>query len=685
MRFVYPDFLWALLLLIIPIIIHLYNFRKYKTLYFSSLTFLKKVELENQATKNLKHWLILISRILCLLFAIIAFAQPYIPVSNQKNAGGNPLLAIYLDNSFSMGQKGAEGELLSEARESAKRIIDKASTDTRLLVVTNEMSGLEQRIISKTQALDAIDKIELSPLVRKLGDVMDWQRNFIEQYGNEKEKISTIQYVILSDFQKNSFDTKALTEDNSSFYYPIQFLAQNNSNLSVDSIWFTEPNIKIGVNNELKVKVKNYGSKDLVNAELHIEMGSIKRDVFLDIPANQSVTSTVNFMESTLKKGEENYRSASASIRDKQVFFDDDFYFTYAPKESAKVLIIDGPDASPNVKLVYSLDKFYTSQSVSQNSLTLDQFSDIDLVIINGVNEMASGMVQLLKDFKNNQGTLLVFPGANLNKSSWNTAMNSLGVSSVSSVLTDGTKMREIAYNDPFFRPVFDKKPDQINLPSLYKLYALNGNSQNISLIKAQNGQPIFIRSADSKTFLFASSLKTEFSSFTSNALFSTLLLRVGELSHKQRPYFLIIGEDNKYPLHTTLHSEKPVHLINKELDFIPIKERIGNLDYISIQGATATERLTSGIYDIISESKIGKLALNYSRKESNVETFDLDEVVEAFEKKGVVNISPGVIKEGQSLAKLDLEKSIEYWRWTILLSLLFLIVELTLIRWWKN
>jgi len=646
---------------------------------------LKKVELENQATKNLKHWLILISRILCLLFAIIAFAQPYIPVSNQKNAGGNPLLAIYLDNSFSMGQKGAEGELLSEARESAKRIIDKASTDTRLLVVTNEMSGLEQRIISKTQALDAIDKIELSPLVRKLGDVMDWQRNFIEQYGNEKEKISTIQYVILSDFQKNSFDTKALTEDNSSFYYPIQFLAQNNSNLSVDSIWFTEPNIKIGVNNELKVKVKNYGSKDLVNAELHIEMGSIKRDVFLDIPANQSVTSTVNFMESTLKKGEENYRSASASIRDKQVFFDDDFYFTYAPKESAKVLIIDGPDASPNVKLVYSLDKFYTSQSVSQNSLTLDQFSDIDLVIINGVNEMASGMVQLLKDFKNNQGTLLVFPGANLNKSSWNTAMNSLGVSSVSSVLTDGTKMREIAYNDPFFRPVFDKKPDQINLPSLYKLYALNGNSQNISLIKAQNGQPIFIRSADSKTFLFASSLKTEFSSFTSNALFSTLLLRVGELSHKQRPYFLIIGEDNKYPLHTTLHSEKPVHLINKELDFIPIKERIGNLDYISIQGATATERLTSGIYDIISESKIGKLALNYSRKESNVETFDLDEVVEAFEKKGVVNISPGVIKEGQSLAKLDLEKSIEYWRWTILLSLLFLIVELTLIRWWKN
>jgi hypothetical protein len=108
-------------------------------------------------------------------------------------------------------------------------------------------------------------------------------------------------------------------------------------------------------------------------------------------------------------------------------------------------------------------------------------------------------------------------------------------------------------------------------------------------------------------------------------------------------------------------------------------------LDYISIQGAPAKERLTSGIYDIVSESKIGKLALNYSRKESNIETFDMGQVVEEFEKRGIVNIAPSIIKEGQSLAKLDLEKPIEYWRWTILLSLLFLILELILIRWWKN
>jgi len=185
--------------------------------------------------------------------------------------------------------------------------------------------------------------------------------------------------------------------------------------------------------------------------------------------------------------------------------------------------------------------------------------------------------------------------------------------------------------------------------------------------------------------FLFTSSLKSEFSSFTNNALFSTLLLRVGELSHKQRPYFLTIGEDSKYPLYTAINSEKPIHLKNNSIDFIPIKERIGNIDYISIRGNEASERLTGGIYDIFSESKIGKLALNYSRLESNIQPMELDEVVLAFENKGLKNISPGKIKEGQSLAKLDLEKPFEYWRWAILLSLLFLVIELILIRWWKN
>ena len=127
MKFVYPEFLWAFGVLLIPVIIHLFNFRKYKVLYFSSLKFLQFVDQKTRSTQKLKHLLVLLSRILAFSLLIFGFAQPYIPAAKDKSTGGKPVIAIYIDNSFSMSMKGTEGELISEAREMARKIITEAS------------------------------------------------------------------------------------------------------------------------------------------------------------------------------------------------------------------------------------------------------------------------------------------------------------------------------------------------------------------------------------------------------------------------------------------------------------------------------------------------------------------------------------------------------------------------------
>ncbi len=98
MNFVYPEFLWALFALAIPVIIHLFNFRRYKTLYFSSLKFIKHVDQQTRSTQKVKHLLVLALRILALAALIFAFAQPYIPVESSAGSGGKPVLAIYIDN-----------------------------------------------------------------------------------------------------------------------------------------------------------------------------------------------------------------------------------------------------------------------------------------------------------------------------------------------------------------------------------------------------------------------------------------------------------------------------------------------------------------------------------------------------------------------------------------------------------
>src|SRR5262245_60117976 len=100
MSFSYPTFLWALAALAIPIIIHLFNFRKTTRILFSNTRFLEQVRQETTQKRKLKQYLILASRLLFVFFLVMAFAQPYLPAREQINPGRE--MTLYVDNSYSM-------------------------------------------------------------------------------------------------------------------------------------------------------------------------------------------------------------------------------------------------------------------------------------------------------------------------------------------------------------------------------------------------------------------------------------------------------------------------------------------------------------------------------------------------------------------------------------------------------
>lgn len=683
MKFVYPEFLWAFGILIIPVIIHLFNFRKYKTLYFSSLQFIKAVDQQTRSTQKLKHLLVLIARLLAFTFLVFAFAQPFIPVSNNGSKGGKPLLAIYIDNSFSMSMKGTEGELLSEAREMARKMISKSSLDTRFMLVTNNLSGIEQRLVTKIEALERLDKIELSPIVRTIDEVIEWQKTAISLENDTKQKIGAKQFVILSDFQKSSASFGKLKADNEAYYYPILISAQDQSNLTIDSVWFSSPIQKIGENNELNVRVHNYSSNDIVNIEVHLEVNNVKRDVFLDIPANNYTTTTFNYTEqkSGVKKG-------VVSVNDKQFYADDEYYFSYTVDQNLNLLIINGEDAVNNIGIVYNLDNYYKPTEIQQNQFTLESLQNKDLVIFNGAKEIQSGLAQNLKDYVLNGGSLALFPGTEIDKNTWNSFLADIKMPLITSEISEGVSIKSINYDDVFFKAVFEKKPTNLNLPSIAKAYGLTktSNSYAINLIELQNGSPIYLKSTNgSNIYLFASSLNSNYGTFTSNALFSTILLRTAELSKRKTPISLIIGDDSKFPIYYSSKNETPIHLKTKEIDFIPRIEHQSSLTTISIGGMEAIENLKAGTYTIFDESDKGAVSLNYNRKESDISSLKLTEINDQLVEKGIKHIKISEIAEGQSLTKVELDKPYEYWKTFIFLALLFFLIEVALLKFLKK
>ena len=83
MLFAFPTFLFALFAIAIPILIHLFQLRRYKKIVFSDIRFLKQITEQNQKQRNIKEWIILAARCLALACLVFAFAKPFIPLNNK--------------------------------------------------------------------------------------------------------------------------------------------------------------------------------------------------------------------------------------------------------------------------------------------------------------------------------------------------------------------------------------------------------------------------------------------------------------------------------------------------------------------------------------------------------------------------------------------------------------------------
>ena len=148
MQFIFPGFLWALFAILIPVIIHLFYFRRFKKVYFSNTRFLKEIKEETSNTNKLKNLLILLSRILAIVFLVFAFAQPYIP-QGEKIKQGMAGISIYFDNSFSMQANSNETSLLEKGKKIATEIINAFPENSNFQIITNDLHGEEMRWIDK--------------------------------------------------------------------------------------------------------------------------------------------------------------------------------------------------------------------------------------------------------------------------------------------------------------------------------------------------------------------------------------------------------------------------------------------------------------------------------------------------------------------------------------------------------
>lgn len=679
MEFVHPDRLWFLFLLLIPIAIHLFHFRKRKTLYFSSLRFIQFLEKEQQSTRKLKHLLILISRLLAICAIVLAFAQPQSRLNGAQNNGKNAVL-IYLDNSFSMSAIGTEGTLFSEGRELAKRIIAKLRPDTRVLVCSNLLQNEEQRFISKAAALTYLDQLELYALPRSLNTILDWQQQSIKQHQIQHEKLGQIQQIIISDFQKSQAQLQAQRPADNQSFFAYQLKAQQNQNAYIDSIWFAKPTHQIQTEQTLLVRVRHFGTVKQKRLELKVEMGKIKRTVFVEMQENQPTI--VRFPYTETNTG---YVMGSAQLNDAQIHFDDTWYFSYEVPKKTTIYLIEDEKSSPAVAKAFAVEPRYHINRTTPGALDASTLQDCDLIVLNGLNELPSGLTNELLDAQQSGQRILIIPGEDIATADYRPLFEGLGLPTLSAPQSQQLSLQLINDNDPFFVGVFEKKQERLNVPMLKKAYTVNGQNQSSAtpLLTLRSGQALFMR-ANTNAFLWTAALQPSFGSVVNQALFPTILLRCAEFAGKRFAPYAVLGQDVQMKIRAHYQQEAPLMLKSAQTEFIVQYLSKPNLINIQLAGSAALEKLKAGVYELRSSEELAKIALNYKRTESDLLALDKASLLSRFENNGIKNCNFNEVKDGQSLQAVQLDAQTAYWRLLLFFGLLFILAELALLKWWK-
>lgn len=678
MKFLHPNILYFLFLLAIPIIIHLFNFRRYKRVYFPSLLFIKKVEKESNSTRNLRQYLILACRILAFASLIFAFAQPYFPDTSKNDSLGN-VIPIYLDNSFSMAAKGNNGDLLNQAKETVLKIIENYPKEQRYIFVTNNLDGAELRPINQSELKDKLDDLQLSPIHRALTNPL----SSINEHIQSTEQKKGLHYFVISDFQSQNFNDNEVIIDTTSSYSLLQLHPQITHNIYIDSVWFEQPFQRENVNNTLYARIYNTSNEPLANVEVNLEIGDTKRQTLVDLQPNNSNVISLNYTDKST-----GIKSGKIEVLDENLYFDNHFYFSYEVKESINILIINDTESLPFPSLVYETDDYYNVQETSIHQLKIEELNKTDLIVLNEVKSVSSGINTQLKQLVEQGTHLLIIPPHNFDKNAYNNLLSTFQMPLLNQAVSSELRIGEIHTEYVFFNGMFDKEITALRMPPLKKYLSstIYSNANFNQLIQYENGMPFFVENAQfQNVFALYSPINSEFNDFGKTALFTSLLLRVGEMSQGKAPLQLTIGSSDDYVLRKSLASDHSLRLKQGEIEFIPEFSRSTSSTTLSIRHSIDNQSIQDGIYSIISDDqKLGELALNFNRIESEMEYFNTEEIRNYFNSLGVQNINVKDIDTVTDIYQLSVNNPTELWRILLILCIGFILCEIAILTFWK-
>jgi len=691
MSFIYPYFLYALTALSIPILIHLLNFKSFKVVYFSNVRFLQNIQKETRSRSSLKHWLVLLMRLLAVATLVLAFAQPFIPHGTENKGAKTDLrIFVYVDNSFSMNAEGESGNLIEMAKNKARSIVNAYNANAKFLLLTNDFKPSEQHFMNKEQVLENIGKIVASPQTRHLKDVFMRQSDFMmnaDGNANGKNAGSAFFYVV-SDFQKSTAAFKELKPIEGLSYQLVPVYPQNSKNLYIDSIWFDVPARKINQNEQLNVRIVNTSKEVYKSLPIKLYLAdTVKAVGSYSIDGRSMAVVQLNYTNT--HSGNINGR---VEISDYPIVHDNTYFFSYTIDANIKLLYIGKQASNPYIKVLFGQDEYVKLTETTQQAVRPSDFISYRAIILDECDDLPSAFVQSLLRFVEGGGSVVFIPNAKANLSIYNGLLAAVGADQFSSLDTAKIQLTDINLKNELYRSAFSKIDQDAKMPMIRKHFkTLKGSrSANQAILTAQNKDELLSMLAygKGKLYLFSFPINAQASDFGEHPLFIPTLYNMVLYSQVSNRISYTIGKDETVELFGMQNDERNLLHVSdqtKSVDFIP--QHFYDLMNSSLKINISGNIKHAGHFILQNKDSIVKnISFNYNREESETECYPKDSLSSLVGRYKTANFNVLTYGDDVLSAKIkEQDQGTKLWKYFIVMAILFLALEIVVARFFDD
>ena len=633
MLFKNPNLLYGLLFLSIPIIVHLFQLRKFKKVPFTNVAFLKPLITQTRKSRTLKKWLTLVTRLLAIAAIVFAFAQPFLPTDDDVKLDEN--LVIYLDNSNSLQAKGVDGRLYQTA---VNDLIEKLPSQLKFSLFTNNQSFQN---VTKQEVANELVSASYSSTQLNPDQVVLKAKSFATQNNN------SLSFLWISDFQKHG-STPFTTPDESWNTRYVQLSPVEYKNISIDSAF-----VSIADNSNYNIQLSLSSNFE---EEQQVTVSFFNEDLLL---AKTSALISNKTGEASFAIADLNSFKGSLQIEDDGLQFDNRLYVSNNAREKIKVLHINNTETD-FLKRIYTVDEFdytmATPTNVNYNSIKAQQ-----VVVINELSAVTNALATELNNFTSAGNTLIVIP-----------ATNGAGYESLNSLkrlnaTTNEKRITGINFDHPILQNVFSKRVTNFQYP---KVNSTTSNNNGGNPVLSYDDGNAFLSELNN-TFVFTAPLNEENSNFQNSPLVVPVFYKIGLRNTSAGTLYYPISERNGISFQVNLEQDQILELQMEEERIIPEQRAYNSFATIT----TGNEINRAGNYRVTLENQpIASVSFNSSRAE-NLDSYYSDEEIGAM-----------VLSEvGEFVQELESENNkIELWKIFVMAALFFLICELLILKFLK-